>query len=162
MMIKKSKTRQWGFFSTFLSICTTAIDSTLITNMLFILNCIPINLIELFLFLFITLLCFFFLIFFSQNSTSHSSSSEIDEGPAAKLARFTNDLIAENHQRKSLNSNQSKRKPIEAASIPTNLSDDDVSFKPICKRYQMKIKILFSIKLNYRMIADIQAILIIL
>lgn len=58
-----------------------------------------------------------------QNSTSHSSSSEIDEGPAAKLARFTDDLIAESHQRKAINANQSKRKFYE--STDENPTDDD-------------------------------------
>lgn len=60
-----------------------------------------------------------------QNSAEHSSSSEVDEGPAAKLARFTNDLIAENHQRISINTNQSKRKFYELSD--DNASDDDVS-----------------------------------
>lgn len=59
----------------------------------------------------------------SQNSTSHSSSSEIDEGPAAKLARFTNDLIAENHQRIAITANHSKRKFYE--STDENPTDED-------------------------------------
>lgn len=63
--------------------------------------------------------------FYLQNSASHSSSSEVDEGPAAKLARFTNDLIAENHQRKAINTNQSKRKLLYE-STDGNASDDDV------------------------------------
>lgn len=67
----------------------------------------------------------FFTSFDLQNSASHSSSSEVDEGPAAKLARFTNDLIAENHQRISINTNISKRKFYE--STDENPSDDDVS-----------------------------------
>lgn len=64
-----------------------------------------------------------FFLFTIQNSTSQSSSSEVDEGPAAKLARFTNDLIAENHQRKTLIS--TKRKLYDSSDC--NLTDDDVS-----------------------------------
>lgn len=68
----------------------------------------------------------FFFLFISQNSTSHSSSSEIDEGPAAKLARFTNDLIAENHQRIAIHANQSKRKFYESTDENPTDDDDDV------------------------------------
>lgn len=64
-----------------------------------------------------------------QNSTSHSSSSEIDEGPAAKLARFTNDLIAESHQRIAINANQSKRKFYESTDENPTDDDDDVRKK---------------------------------
>ncbi|XP_031626681.1 uncharacterized protein LOC116342976 [Contarinia nasturtii] len=63
-----------------------------------------------------------------QNSASQSSSSEVDEGPAAKLARFTNDLIAENHQRRSINPNQSKRKFYELTDEQASDDDDDCRF----------------------------------
>lgn len=59
-----------------------------------------------------------------QNSASQSSSSEIDEGPAAKLARFTSELIAENNQRKTI-TNQTKKKQYEHSNA--NQSDDEVS-----------------------------------
>lgn len=62
-----------------------------------------------------------------QNSASQSSSSEIDEGPAAKLARFTSELIAENNQRKTI-TNQTKKKQYEKPSA--NQSDDEVSISP--------------------------------
>lgn len=63
----------------------------------------------------------------SQNSASQSSSSEIDEGPAAKLARFTSELIAETNQRKTI-TNQTKKKQYEKPNA--NQSDDEVSISP--------------------------------
>ena len=75
---------------------------------------------------------FDFFISIPQNSTSHSSSSEIDEGPAAKLARFTNDLIAESHQRIAITANQSKRKFYESTDEnPTDDDDDDDDVREI-------------------------------
>lgn len=112
-----------------------------------------------------------------QNSTSHSSSSEIDEGPAAKLARFTNDLIAENHQRIAINANQSKRKFYE--STDENPTDDD-DVREICTLYfairkeKNQLNSITALPLqtltvtndkfvivNFRMIVDSQAISII-
>lgn len=96
------------------------------------------------------------LLFLLQNSASHSSSSEVDEGPAAKLARFTNDLIAENCQRRSINTNQSKRKLYDLSD--GNASDDDVSFLLNCIRSKW-IFLTKQIAQFCRMIVDFRATL---
>lgn len=81
----------------------------------------------------------------------------MDEGPAAKLARFTNDLIAENHQRKAINTNQSKRKLLYE-STDGNASDDDVIIL-LLKSHLIGAENAFF--RSFRMIAIYQAILII-
>lgn len=69
--------------------------------------------------------CFIFLS--AQTSPSQSSSSEADEGPAAKLARFTNDLIAENNQRKTITTNQQKKKQIvDSNAVKQQIENDEV------------------------------------
>lgn len=62
--------------------------------------------------------------FLQANSQSQSSSSEIDEGPAAKLARFNDDLSAELFIRKA-HAKLSKKE--QFANSNEFRSDDDVS-----------------------------------